>query len=81
MDVLDQLATVAVPPMPARRTFTAGVQRKLHPRLLAVHVVEFAFGATGWALVHMASALLAAVRFTVMGEWPSEKRGERGDAS
>lgn len=70
MDVLDQLANVAVPPVPARRSFTAGVRRKLNPRLLALHVVEFAFGATVWAVVHMAAALLAAVRYTVTGSWP-----------
>jgi hypothetical protein len=82
MDVLDQLARVTVPPVPARRAFTAGVRRKLNPRLLAVHVVEFALGATAWAVVHMAVALVAAVRYTVTGSWPKEP-GEgdtRGDA-
>lgn len=70
MDVLDQLADVAVPPVPTQRSFTAGVRRKLNPRLLAVHVVEFALGATAWAVVHMAAALLAAVRYTITGSWP-----------
>jgi hypothetical protein len=70
MDVLDRLADVAVPPVPARRSFTVGVRRKLNPRLLALHVVEFALGATAWAVVHMAAALLAAVRYTVTGSWP-----------
>jgi hypothetical protein len=70
MDVLDRLADVAVPPVPAARSFTAGVRRKLNPRLLAVHVIEFALGATGWAVLHMAGALLAAVRYTVTGTWP-----------
>jgi hypothetical protein len=72
MDVLDQLAAVTVPPVPARRTFTAGVRRKLNPRLLVVHVVEFALGATAWAVVHMAQALFAAVRYTVTGAWPKD---------
>ena len=82
MDVLDQLSDVAVPPVPAQRSFTAGVRRKLNPRLLAVHVVEFALGATAWAVVHMAAALLAAVQYTVTGTWPSGRGSEetRGDA-
>jgi len=61
MDVLDQLANVAVAPVPGQRSFAAGVRRKLNPRLLALHVVEFAVGETSWAVVHMAAALLAAV--------------------
>jgi hypothetical protein len=82
MDVLDQLADVAVPPVPAQRSFTAGVRRKLNPRLLAVHVVEFALGATAWAVVHMATALLAAIQYTVTGAWPRGRDPEetRGDA-
>jgi len=82
MDVLDRLADVAVPPVPAQRTFAAGVRRKLNPRLLALHVVEFALGATGWAVVHMAAALMAAIQYTVTGTWPKGGRPEetRGDA-
>jgi hypothetical protein len=80
MDVLDQLANVAVPPVPAQRSFAAGVRRKLNPRLLALHVVEFALGATSWAVVHMAAALLAAVQYTVTGGWPrGRERGETRD--
>ena len=75
MDVLDQLANVAVPPVPGQRSFTDGVRRKLNPRLLAVHVVEFALGATAWAVLHMATALLAALQYTVTGAWP---RGQAG---
>jgi len=70
MDPFEKLAEIDVPPVPAARTFTAGVRRKLHPRLLALHVLEFAFGATAWALVHMTAALAAAVRFTLTGTWP-----------
>jgi hypothetical protein len=76
MDLLDRLADVAVPPVPARRSFTAGVRRKLNPRLLALHVVEFALGATAWAVVHMAAALLAAVQYTVTGSWPRGRAPE-----
>jgi hypothetical protein len=76
MDVLDRLADVAVPPVPARRSFTAGVRRKLNPRLLALHVVEFALGATAWAVVHMAAAFLAAVQYTVTGSWPRGRAPE-----
>jgi hypothetical protein len=72
---LDRLADVAVPPAPSAPTFTAGVRRKLHPRLLALHILQFAFGATAWALVHMAGALSAALRYTLTGTWPD--RGER----
>jgi hypothetical protein len=50
------------------------VRRKLHPRLLALHVLEFAFGATAWALVHMTAALAAAVRFTLTGTWPDRRK-------
>ena len=74
MDPFEQLAEIEVPPVPAARTFTAGVRRKLHPRLLALHLIEFAFGATGWALVHMAAALAAAVRYTVTGSWPERRK-------
>jgi hypothetical protein len=74
MDPFDKLAEIDVPPVPAARTFTAGVRRKLHPRLLALHVLEFAFGATAWALVHMTAALAAAVRFTLTGTWPDRRK-------
>ena len=78
MDPFEQLAEIEVPPVPAARTFTAGVRRKLHPRLLALHLIEFAFGATGWALVHMAAALAAAGRYTVTGSWPERRKtGEK----
>jgi hypothetical protein len=79
MDVLDRLADVAVPPVPAQRVFTAGVRRKLNPRLLVVHVVEFAIGATGWAAIHMAAALLAAMQFTATGSWPTDGHRETRD--
>lgn len=74
MDPLERLAEWDVPPVPAAKTFTAGVRRKLHPRLLVLHIVEFAFGATTWALMHMAAALSAAVRYTVTGRWPDRDR-------
>ena len=70
MDPFEQLAGEKVPPVPAARTFTDGVRRKLHPRLLVLHVVEFAFGATCWAVLHMAAALAAAARYTLTGSWP-----------
>ncbi|NDC52760.1 MAG: hypothetical protein EBZ74_00365 [Planctomycetia bacterium] len=73
---LEHLAAIEVPPVPSARTFTAGVRRKLHPRLLALHILQFAFGATTWALVHMTAALAAAARYTLTGTWPDrEKRG------
>lgn len=81
MDVLDRLAEVAVPPVPAQRSFTAGVRRKLNPRLLAAQVLEFAVGATAWAIVHMTEALFAAIRYTVTGAWPEGgQRGMRHDS-
>ena len=75
LDPLERLAALDVPPVPPAPTFTAGVRRKLHPRLLALHILEFAFGATAWALVHMAAALGAALRYTLTGTWP--KRSNR----
>lgn len=70
MDPLERLAEIEVPPVPPAPTFTAGVRRKLHPRLLALHILQFAFGATAWALVHMVGALAAFFRFTLTGTWP-----------
>lgn len=69
-DPFERLSQIEVPPVPAVQVVRAGVRRKLNPRLLALHVVEFAFGATSWALFHMASALAATVRFTITGRWP-----------
>ncbi|NBW95627.1 MAG: hypothetical protein EBR28_02580 [Planctomycetia bacterium] len=74
-DPLERLARVEVPPVPTAQTFTAGVRRKLHPRLLALHVLQFAFGATAWAVIHFVEALGAAVRYTLTGTWPG--RGPR----
>lgn len=78
MDPFEQLAGEKVPPVPAARTFTDGVRRKLHPRLLVLHVIEFAFGATWWAVMHMASALAAAARYTLTGTWPPRDSGGQG---
>jgi hypothetical protein len=80
MDLLERLGDATVPEVPAAREFTAGVRRKLHPRLLALHVAEFAFGATAWGVRHMLVALLAAVLYTVTGAWPGSRRETRGDA-
>ena len=73
MDLLERLVDVEVPPVPAAEAFSAGVRRKLHPRLLALHVVEFAFGATAWAVRHMLVALFAAMVYTVAGRWPRSR--------
>ena len=70
---LEQLFRAEVPPTPPADTLRAGVHRRLNPRLLAVHVVEFAVGATAWALLHMAAALGAALRYTVTGRWPDRR--------
>lgn len=82
MDLLEQLADVTVPPVPATPTFTAGMRRKLYPRLLALHVAEFALGATVWAAGWFFVALLAALRYTATGSWPQMRGQEesRGDA-
>jgi len=70
MDLLEKLADVSVPPVPAAKTFIAGVRRKLHPRLLAVHIVEFAFGAMSCAVLHLFAALFGAMEYTLRGSWP-----------
>jgi len=80
MDALEHLASVAVPPVPAAPVFAAGVRRKLHPRLLAFHLVEFAVGATLWAVVHMAGALIAAGCYTLTGRWPHAAQRSHEDA-
>ena len=75
-DPLEQLANVTVPPVPDAGTLRIGVRRRLNPRLLALHVVEFAVGATAWAVVHMAAALAAALRYTVTGRWPDRPKSD-----
>ena len=56
MDLLESLAHADVPPVPAASEFTAGVRRKLHPRLLAAHVAGFALQALPWAAVQFVTA-------------------------
>jgi hypothetical protein len=75
-DLLDRLADVDVPPVPTAPEFTAGVRRKLHPRLLAAHVAGFALQALPWAAVQFVGAVLAVVRFSLTGSWPRQ-RGAR----
>jgi len=78
-DLLESLADQAVPPVPAQRTFVAGVRRKLNPRLLVAQIIEFAVGVMAWAVLHMAMALLGALRYTVTGAWPeAHDRREHG---
>jgi len=79
MDLLDQLALADVPPVPAAPTFDAGVRRRLHPRLLAAQLVEFALGATGWAAWHLLAALAAGLVYTVTGSWPRGRGMRPGD--
>jgi hypothetical protein len=79
MDMLEQLAAATVPPVPAAPTFTAGVRRKLHPRLLTLHVLEFAVGAMAWSLMHLFTALAAAAHYTLTGAWPSASHGADRD--
>ena len=81
MDLLDSLAEVGVPPVPEAPAFTAGVRRKLHPRLLAAHVAGFALQALPWAAVQFVAAVLAALRFSVTGTWPKGPAAGREGAS
>jgi len=46
------------------------MRRKLHPRLLAAHIVEFAFEAMPMALLCMIESMCAAIQFTITGSWP-----------
>ncbi len=78
MDLLEQLAEARVPPVPQAKRFNDGVRRKLHPRLLALHIVEFAFGATGWAAMHLCVALCASLHFTVTGKWLEKSDTSQG---
>ncbi|MEO1990759.1 MAG: hypothetical protein ABGW78_02420 [Pirellulales bacterium] len=77
MDPLEKLADVKVPPVPKGKTLRDGVRRKLHPRLLMLHIIEFAVGATSWALMHMMVALCATVRFTITGQWTKKQEKTR----
>ena len=80
MDLLEQLANSTVPPVPAAPKFASGVRRKLHPRLLAMHIVEFAFGGMAWSMLHLFTALAAAAHYTLTGRWPAAPRtAERSD--
>ena len=83
MDLLEQIADrlvdTDVPPVPER--FEAGVRRKLHPRLLASHVVEFAVFAMAAGLWHMATALVAAMHYTLVGSWPAANGWMAGQPS
>jgi hypothetical protein len=83
MDLLESLAEVDVPPVPAAPDFSAGVRAKLHPRLLAAHVVGFALQALPWAAVQFVGAVLAALQFSVTGTWANRRgptaRGTDGD--
>ena len=73
MDMLEQLAAAPVPPVPMAPQFTAGVRRKLHPRLLTLHILEFAVGGMLWSLLHLLTALAAAAHYTVTGVWPAPR--------
>lgn len=81
MDLLESLAEVDVPPVPAAPGFSAGVRRKLHPRLLAAHVAGFALQALPWAAVQFVAVVLAAVRFSVTGAWPERPAADRDAGS
>jgi hypothetical protein len=78
MDLLETLAAVEVPPVPAAPEFTAGVRRKLHPRLLATHVATFALLAMPWAAMQFIVVVFAVVRFSVTGSWPRGRDDSRG---
>lgn len=79
MDMLEQLAAAPVPPVPTAPHFTAGVRRKLHPRLLALHVLEFAVGGMAWSLLHLFTALVAAAHYTLTGSWPPPRDAARDE--
>ena len=81
MDLLESLAEVDVPPVPAAPEFSAGVRAKLNPRLLAAHVVGFALQALPWAAVQFVAVVLAAVRFSVTGAWPQGRPADRAGGS
>lgn len=86
MDPLERLSAEGVPPVPDAARVRAGVRRKLHPRLLAKQLLEFAIWGMLWAVFHLAGALVAAIRFTMTGVWPSRPgdsayRPHRGHAS
>ena len=79
MDPLERLAHLDVPPVPEAASLRAGVRRKLNPRLLALHVLEFAVGATVWTIIQMSAALAAAFRYTLTGRWPERRPEEPHD--
>lgn len=83
MDPLERLSSDDVPPVPDAAILRAGARRKLHPRLLAQQLLEFAVWAMLWAAMHLTGALMAAVRYTVTGTWPTPPgdQGSSGGAS
>ena len=74
MDPLERLAHLDVPPVPEAASLRAGVRRKLNPRLLALHVLEFAVGATVWTIIQLSAALAAAFHYTLTGRWPDGRK-------
>jgi hypothetical protein len=79
MDPLERLAHLDVPPVPEAASLRAGVRRKLNPRLLALHILEFAVGATVWTIIRMSAALAAAFHYTLTGRWPDRRAEEPHD--
>ena len=81
MDLLESLAEVDVPPVPAAPEFSAGVRAKLHPRLLAAHVAGFELQALPCAPGQVVELVLAAMRFSVTGTWPERRVSDRDGGS
>jgi hypothetical protein len=69
-DVLEQLADVTVPPMPA--TFDHALHDRLNRRLLVGHVLDLGLRGLGFTLAHFARALTGLFVFTATGKFDGE---------
>jgi hypothetical protein len=72
-DIFEQLTTSAdVPPPP--ESFDRDVHRRLNKALLAMHLAEFVFKTSIFALAHFARAMVGAVVFTISGTHVTDRR-------
>lgn len=69
-DLLEQLARHEVPARPVN--LRRQVHQRLNPRLLALHLAEFATRAFPYAMFYFFKALTGATVFSLTGRFPNE---------
>jgi hypothetical protein len=71
-DLLEELADVPVPPVPA--TFNRALHERLNRRLLAGQVVDLGLRGTCYALSHFTRALAGFFMLTLTGKFEPDSR-------